>query len=73
MPTIKTRINITLPDDAKKALARFASRDKVPQATKAARLLEMALELEEDQAWNTIAEQRDLKDARYISHDKAWK
>ncbi|MDP2664460.1 MAG: hypothetical protein Q8O97_00595 [bacterium] len=73
MSTTKARINITLSNDVREALARFANRDKVPQATKAAHLLEMALELEEDRVWNTIAERRDLKNARYLSHNKAWK
>lgn len=73
MPTTKTRINISLPDDVRNALSRLARRDRVPQATKAARLLETALELEEDQVWDVIAKQRDVKNARYLSHDKAWK
>ena len=73
MPTTKTRLNISLPDDVRNALSRLARRDRVPQATKAARLLETALELEEDQVWDAIAKQRDVKNARYLSHDKAWK
>lgn len=73
MPTIKTRLNISLPDDVRDALSRLARRDRVPQATKAARLLETAIELEEDNVWDAIAKQRDAKNARYLSHDKAWK
>ncbi|MEK7067138.1 MAG: hypothetical protein AAB949_02060 [Patescibacteria group bacterium] len=73
MPITKTRLNISLPDDVRNALSRLARRDQVPQATKAARLLETALELEEDQVWDAIAKQRDIKNARYLSHDKAWK
>lgn len=55
------------------ALVKLARRDRIPQATKATRLLETALELEEDQVWNALAKQRDAGNARYISHDKAWK
>ena len=73
MPTTKTRINISLSDGVRDVLARLSRRDRIPQATKAARLLEMALELEEDQIWDMVAKQRDIKNARYISHDKAWK
>lgn len=73
MSTTKTRINISLPDGVRDALAKLARRDRVPQATKAARLLETALELEEDQIWNTIAKRRDTKNARYLSHHTAWK
>jgi len=72
MPTIKTRINISLSDSIKDALAKLARRDRIPQATKAARLLEMALEIEEDQAWEEIAQRRDTKSAQYLSHKKAW-
>ena len=73
MLTIKARINISLPDETRDALIKLARRDHIPQATKAARLLETALELEEDQIWDAIAKQRDIKNARYLSHDKAWK
>lgn len=73
MSTTKTRINISLPNSVRNALIKLAHRDRVPQATKAARLLEIALELEEDQTWEAIAKRRDVKNARYLSHDKAWK
>jgi len=55
-----------------KALAHLARRDRVLQATKAARLLEAAIEIEEDQVWDAIARKRDAKGARYISHESAW-
>ena len=73
MSTTKTRINISLPDSVRDALVESARRDRVPQATRAARLLETALELEEDQIWDRIAKQRDVKKVCYISHEKAWK
>ena len=73
MSTAKTRINLSLSDSGRDALTKLARRDRIPQATKATRLLEMALELEEDQIWDIIAKQRDVKNARYISHDKVWK
>lgn len=55
------------------ALSKLAKRDHVPQATKATRLLEIALELEEDKVWNELAEERDTKSAKYVTHAKAWK
>ncbi|MBI2574000.1 MAG: hypothetical protein HYV78_01235 [Candidatus Wildermuthbacteria bacterium] len=73
MSAIKTRLNISLPSDIREALKNIARRDRMPQATKAARLLETALELEEDQVWDAIAQQRDTKTARYIAHGKVWK
>lgn len=73
MTTNKTRINITLSDSAREGLTKLARRDRVPEATKAARLLEIALELEEDAVWNSLAMLRDKGRVRYIPHDKAWK
>lgn len=73
MPATKTRINISLSDDMKETLIKLARRDRIPQATKAARLLELAFELEEDLIWEAIAEQRDTKNTRYFSHKKTWK
>ena len=73
MPTLKSRINISLPDEVKEALEKLAKRDRIPEATKAARLLEIAIEMEEDLFWNEIAEERDKKQAKFISHAVAWK
>lgn len=72
MATVKSRINISLPDDVREALELLARQEKVPAATKAARLLEVGLELEEDQAWDMIADARDLDTATFVSHDDAW-
>ena len=73
MATTKTRINISLPKNVVGALSKLARRDQVPQATKAAHLLQAALEIEEDVVWDTIAQKRDTKNARYVSHAKAWR
>jgi len=72
MPTAKRRINISLPPDLERALSTLARRDDVPEATKAADLLRLALEIEEDQVWDVIASRRDVKGARFVSHKKAW-
>jgi hypothetical protein len=73
MSTIKTRINITASREMERALAAIAKRDRVPVATKAAELLCLALELEEDLMLGAIAEERMKGNPRYISHEKAWK
>lgn len=73
MPTAKTRINISVSDEVQQALRRLAARDQMPQATKAASLLETALEFEEDRTWREIAEKRDTKKVRFIPHTKVWK
>lgn len=72
MPTTKQRINISVSDETKQALAKLARRDRMPEATKAARLIETALEIEEDAIWNSIAARRDEKGAKFLSHKKAW-
>ncbi|MEK7562911.1 MAG: hypothetical protein AAB544_00790 [Patescibacteria group bacterium] len=72
MPTIKKRLNMSLPQDIDKALSALAERDDVPQATKALHLIQLALQIEEDDVWNAIAEKRDTKDAKFLSHEKAW-
>lgn len=72
MPTQKKRINITLPDDVDEILTILAKRDKVPKATKAISLLQAALEYEEDRILNDIAEERDTKDAVFLSHEEFW-
>ena len=72
MTTVKRRINVSIESDIEEMLKRVAKRDQVPQATKAAELLRIALEIEEDQVWASLAELRDKKSARFISHQKAW-
>ena len=73
MPTIKTRVNISLSDEINSALKKIAQRDQVPTATKAERLLELALEIEEDQVWDKIATSRLKTKGKYLSHNQVWK
>lgn len=73
MPTTKARINISISNSTKRILSRLAHRDEMPIATKAERLLEMAMELEEDYFWNKLAEERDTKGVKYLSHKQVWK
>lgn len=72
MPTLKKRINITLEPDIEKLVEKLAKRDKKPTAAKVAELLALALEIEEDAAWDALASERDKKGVKYISHAKVW-
>jgi hypothetical protein len=72
MATIKSRINISVPEEVKHALVQLAKRDQIPAATKAEHLLEIGLELEEDQAWDQIAAKRDTKNARFHTHAQVF-
>ncbi len=72
MSTTKSRLNISLPDDVKKALLSIAKRDQMPTATKALRLLEIGLEAEEDDIWDKIASDRDYKDSTFHPHSEVF-
>ena len=73
MSTSKSRINISLSDDVNKALHNIAKRDQMPVATKAVRLMEIGMEVEEDDVWDRIATSRDRKDSILHSHSEAFK
>ncbi|MBU2259878.1 hypothetical protein KKC44_04715 [Patescibacteria group bacterium] len=73
MPTSKKRINISLPEDVENMIKILSSRDDVPQATKALHLIQLAIEIDEDELWNAMAEKRDTKKASFLSHKEAWK
>lgn len=72
MPTIKTRTNLSLSSELDKVLTYLADRDNMPKAGKAVQLIEMAIEMQEDQAWDALAKARDKKNAKFISHKDAW-
>lgn len=72
MPTAKKRLNISLSPDIEATIKRLSVRDKMPQATKITQLLQVALENEEDQLWDALAERRDEHNAKFIPHKKAW-
>ncbi len=72
MATLKKRLNITLPKEARVYLKKLAMVDQVPEATKAAELLQMALEIEEDAYFSTVADERLKKGKKSISHKEFW-
>ena len=72
MPTTKKRVNISLSLPIENIIASLAKRDDVPQATKAAELIRIAIEIEEDHVFDTIASERDKSKAKLIPHKKAW-
>jgi hypothetical protein len=73
MATTKTRINVSLSDDIERSLILLAKRDQVPHATKAAELIRQAIEINEDQVFDTIASARDVRNTKFVSHKMAWK
>ncbi len=73
MPTVKTRINLSVPDDINTALKMLAHRAHVPVATQTLDLLRRALEADEDNVLLEIAESRERRKGRMISHASAWR
>lgn len=74
MATTKTRINISVSKRVREALELLAKRDEQPLATKAERLLEEALELDEDHALLVIVERRSKGKIHWIKDsDAIWK
>ena len=74
MATLKNRINISLSKEVDRALAALAKRDHMPRATKAANLLQAALELEEDIYLGAIASEREKTNrSLFLSHEEVWK
>lgn len=70
MPTKKKRLNVTLKKDIALYVREMAIRDDVPEATKAAELIEFALELEEDLYLSRIADEREAATKKWISLEK---
>ncbi len=73
MATTKKRINVSLSKDVEQAITLLAKRDQVPEATKAAELLRVALEIDEDVKLDEIAGERDKKKVKFVSHNLAWR
>ena len=73
MATTKHRINITTDPDMERALRQAAKRDSVPLASKAAYLLRLALEMEEDSILEILAQTRDKRGVKFLSHKVAWR
>ena len=73
MPTSKKRINVSLANEIVLLLNLLAKRDEVPTATKAAQLIEQALELEEDAELSRIGDKRASQDVEYLPlTDESW-
>lgn len=73
MATTKQRINISISKETRNALKLLAKRDEETEATKAARLLAFALEIEEDRYFEQLANKRLAGNKRWIKDsNKIW-
>ena len=73
MPTTKKRINISISKDLNEALSSVARRDGVPEATKAAELLRLGLEIDEDILLERIASERYKTAKKFLTHKAVWR
>ena len=72
MPTQKKRINITIDDATYAAIERLADEREESISRTSLRLIEEALEFQEDRHFSKVADARLKKKQRRVSHDKAW-
>lgn len=72
MPTSKKRINISVDDAIYKALERLSIRRGESVAGTGLKLIEQALEFQEDLYFSRVADQRIKQNQKRISHHKAW-
>jgi predicted DNA-binding protein len=73
MTTLKKRIQVTLNSETEKIMSAISKRDKTPIGTKAAELIEIALEIEEDAYWSKMAEERLAQTKTFYTHEQMLK
>ena len=73
MATKNPRINVTLEPGIAGLMSDMAHEEHVSVSTFARELILEALERREDRALSAIAESRDTKGRKTISHKDAWK
>jgi len=73
MPTKNPRINITVEETIVKVLEGLAKQEKKSLSLFAKELILDALEHREDIAFSALAQVREAKGIKTISHDDAWK
>ena len=73
MPTTKHRINITPTKAVEDILKLSAKRDRMSVSGKALKLIEEALEREEDLLWAEVIKQRTTKKIKLLTHKQVWR
>jgi hypothetical protein len=72
MPTSKKRINITIDDATYAAIERLADDREESISRTSLRLIEEALEYQEDRFFSKAADERLRRKQLRVSHDEAW-
>ncbi|MCF7799606.1 hypothetical protein K9M16_01245 [Candidatus Babeliales bacterium] len=73
MPTKNPRINITFEIAYAEQLAFLAKQENKSISSLAKELILEALERREDMLLSSLAESRDIKKAKRVKHEDAWK
>ena len=72
MPTTKKRINITVDDELYRSLDKLSKKENGTLSSVSLRLIERAVELEEDLYFSRQADKRLSKNEKRIAHAKVW-
>jgi predicted DNA-binding ribbon-helix-helix protein len=74
MPTTKSRINVILEDPLYETIEQLAERDGVSLSMKVRDLVKEALEIREDIALTSFAEEREktFRKSKSLKHDEVW-
>lgn len=73
MPSKNPRLNITIEESSVQILEDLAKREKKSLSLLAKELILEALERREDLALSTLAQIREEKKTKTVSHEEAWK
>jgi len=74
MPTTKPRINVILEEPLYETVAQLAERDGMSLSLKVRDLVKEALEIREDIALTSFAEEREktFRKSKSLKHDEVW-
>ncbi len=73
MPTLKTRINVTLPTKFEPLLNMAAEDEGIPKSAKLLQWAQIGAELEEDYLLAQIVEKRKQESSgKFLSHEEFW-
>ena len=74
MPTTKSRINVILEDPLYETIEQLAERDGMSLSMKVRDLVKEALEIREDIALTSFAEEREktFRKSKSLKHDEVW-
>lgn len=72
MPTSKSRLNVTLPDDIDKSLTMLSSVKKMSKSMVALEMISRAMADYEDMYFSAVAKERLSKPGKVISDEAFW-